>query len=317
MNILITGANGFVGNHLAKYLTTQNHSVIAGARHTYPKLSQIKQFTYTDFSPSSAWQANLTNINVIVHCAARVHVLNDNSTEPLTAYRDVNTLGTIELAKQALQAGVKRFVFISTIKVNGESTELGKPFKETDKPKPTDPYAVSKLEAEVQLAKLVANQDMELVIIRPPLVYGVGVKANFASMINLIKTQMPMPFANIRNQRSFVSITNLCHFISICCQHPNAVNSEFLVSDGEDLSTPELFKLIANAYSTKARLFALPTILLNGLGRLLFINNRLAKLTDNLQLDISKAKTELNWQPKETMAQALKHMAKNNQRVIK
>ncbi|WNC71198.1 SDR family oxidoreductase [Thalassotalea psychrophila] len=297
MNILITGANGFVGKHLTKYLITQNHTVTAGTRHACLELPQTEQFIYDNFNPSLKWQTALANIDVVIHCAARVHLLNDKSTDPLTVYREVNTKATVELAKQAMATGVKRFIFISSIKVNGESTLPDKPFTELDEPKPTDPYAISKLEAEMQLAELTANTSMDLVIIRPPLVYGPGVKANFAKMISYVQKGIPLPFGAIKNKRSLVAIDNLTHFIELCCKHPKAANQTFLISDDNDLSSTQLLTQISKALNKQSRLMAIPQKLLSFALIIIGLKQQALRLLENLQISPNKAKALLNWQP--------------------
>ena len=295
--VLITGSSGFVGQYLSQYLQGNNVHVID----TYRKLpatvtSDSQHFAVGSIDAHTQWQPALENVDVIIHLAARVHVMQETHTDPLSAFRAVNTEGTLNLAKQAVTAGVKRFVYLSTIKVNGEQT-FEVPFNADDSSNPQDPYAVSKFEAEQQLMELGEKTGIEIVIIRPPLVYGPGVKGNFKRLIGLISKSIPLPFSRINNSRSLVSLQNLCSLINVCLTHPKAVKEVFLVSDGDDLSTSELFERIALATGKKSRLFYLPEILLRLLFFMLNRSSEYERLFGSLQVDISKNNTILDWHP--------------------
>ncbi len=248
-----------------------------------------------------------------------VHVMNDSSSNPLEDFREVNTHGTLNLAQQAADAGVKRFIFISSIKVNGESTELGLPFKSDDHFIPTDPYGLSKYEAEVGLRKIAEKTGMEVVIIRPPLVYGPGVKANFAAMMKWVNKGLPLPFGGIKNnKRSLVSVDNLVDLIITCIDHPKAVNQTFLVSDDEDLSTSQLLSNMASALNVPNRLLPIPASWLSLVAKLLGKPAIAQRLCGSLQVDISKTKKLLNWRPPYSTAECMKKTAdvflKNNKK---
>jgi nucleoside-diphosphate-sugar epimerase len=246
---------------------------------------------------ATPWAAALPEVDVVIHLAARVHVMNDNTTDPLAAFRQVNTQGTLNLARQAAIAGVKRFVFISSVKVNGELTQPGRPFSESDAPHPQDAYGVSKHEAELGLRLIAAETGMEVVIIRPPLVYGPGVKANFAALMRAVQRGWPLPLGAVHNQRSLVALDNLVNFIITCITHPKAANQTFLVSDGQDLSTTELVHGMARAAGVPTRLLPVPVWALQTGAKLLGKGDAVQRLCGNLQVDISKARTLLGWVP--------------------
>ena len=227
--ILLTGYSGFVGSHLLN--TLNSYYTVSLLGRTPPKNVDFN-FHQSELNELSDFSESLVDVNVLIHCAARAHIMNDDCQDPLTEFRKVNTHGTLNLAKQAAAAGVSRFIYISSIKVNGDSTEVNKPFKYNDKHNPLDPYGLSKSEAETALFELGKKTGMEIVIIRPPLVYGEGVKANFASLMNLVKKGLPLPFRWInKNNRSLVSVYNLCDLITVCIIHPKAANNVFLASD--------------------------------------------------------------------------------------
>ena len=309
--VLVTGASGFVGRVLIQTLLDNDYNVIAAVRSetvTYP--DEVELLRYSDISDND-WGVKLSSVDIIIHAAARVHVMDEYSTDPLTAFREVNVTGTLNLAKQAALSDVKRFIFISSVKVNGEMTLKGKPFEPTDDFIPSDPYGLSKYEAEQGLLKLAKQTEMEVVIIRPPLVYGLGVKANFAAMINLIKKGLPMPFGAINNQRSLVSLDNLVNFIIHCIDHPKAANEIFLISDGEDVSTTELIKKVAKAFDKKAWLLHIPVSWMTFIAKLVGKTDVTERLFGSLQVDSSKARDLLGWKPVVTMDEQLKKIAEN------
>jgi nucleoside-diphosphate-sugar epimerase len=255
------------------------------------------------------WSAALCEVNVVIHLAARVHMMNDTSVDPLAEFRKVNVAGTLNLAQQAAKAGAKRFIFISSVKVNGEHTELGKPFTEVAAANPQDAYAISKFEAEQGLLQIAQQTGMEVVIIRPPLVYGAGVKANFASMMRVVKRGIPLPLGAIYNKRSFVYVENLVSLILCCIDHSAAANQTFLVSDGQDISTTELLRGCADALGVKARLLPIPQRLIEILAVIIGKREVAQRLCGNLQVDISKARTLLDWTPPISLADGLKATA--------
>lgn len=314
MKLILTGSTGFVGKVILEKIESFNVTVIGRSK---PKSLKDIEFFQANIDANSNYESALSGGDVLIHSAARAHIMDDDSSDPLTAFREVNTLGTINLAKHAAQAGIKRFIFISSIKVNGEQTYRDKPFSAEDAPSPEDPYGVSKAEAEEQLRKLSKETGMEVVIIRPPLVYGPGVKANFAAMMRLAATGVPLPFGAIKeNRRSLVSVYNLVDLIVNCISHPNAANQTFLVSDDEDLSTAQMIKELGVALGKSGRMLYLPVKLFEVLGKVTGKSAIVYRLCGSLQVDISKTKQLLDWQPpvslKEGFARTAEHHLKNN-----
>lgn len=313
MIVLLTGTTGFVGHALLARLSAQPAlELIAVSRRSLPELSaSIAQARIADLTADTAWQPVLQSVEVVVHAAARVHVMHDTSSDPLAEFRKVNVDGTLNLARQAAAAGVRRFIFISSIKVNGEGTALDEPYYADARPAPADPYGISKMEAEQGLRTLAAATGMEVVIIRPVLVYGPGVKANFLSMMRWLHKGVPLPFGAIHNRRSLVALDNLVDLIVTCIDHPAAANQTFLVSDGEDLSTTELLSRMGVALGKPTRLLPVPSRLLE-VGAAMLGKQALAqRLCGSLQVDISKTRELLNWTPPVTVDQALRKTAEN------
>ena len=317
MKVLVTGASGFIGKSLCEELVGQNKLVIAAVRVNYVEYAGVESRQVGEIENTTDWSKILNNMSVVVHLAARVHVMHDNALNPLEEFRKVNVHGTLQLAREAAKAGVKRFIFVSSIKVNGESSEIGKPFTAADLPSPQDAYGISKLEAEQGL-KLIAQQTgMEVVIIRPPLVYGDGVKANFANMLRMTKRSIPLPFGAIHNKRSFVFIGNLVSLIVRCIEHPNAANQTFLVSDGCDLSTTQLLRACAAALGVETRIFSVPKKLIEVVAAILGKQDVAQRLCGNLQVDISKARALLDWAPPFTVEEGLRITANGFNKVNK
>ena len=307
--ILVTGATGFVGTALVGRLAADRafNGVIAAVRQTVALFPEgVRQFPVGDLLPATDWSAALQDVDKLVHCAARVHVMQDDSTDPLRAYRLVNVEGTLNLARQAAASGVRRFVCVSSIKVNGEATQPRQPFSADDLPAPLDPYGVSKLEAEQGLREIEAKTGMEVVIVRPPLVYGPGVKANFASMVRWVARGLPLPFGAINNARSMVALGNLVDLLVTCLKHPEAAGQTFLVSDGEDVSTTELLRRTAQALKKKTLLLPIPTFVLESGAALLGKRAVAQRLCGSLQVDIDKTRRLLGWNPPLTLDQGLK-----------
>ena len=304
--LLITGATGFVGKAVCEQALHHGLSVKGALRIRVEVPSCIEPFVVGEINGLTGWGNALRDVNVVVHLAARVHVMHDTEADPLTAFRAVNVDGTLNLARQAAAAGVKRFVFISSVKVNGESTPPGQAFTEADAPKPQDAYGQSKHEAEQGLCQLSADTGMEVVIIRPPLVYGPGVKANFAALLRAVQRGWPLPLGTVHNQRSLVALSNLVDFIVTCITHPQAANQTFLVSDGQDLSTTELVRGMARAAGVPARLLPVPVWALQAGASLLGKGDALQRLCGNLQVDISKARSLLGWVPPVSVEQGLR-----------
>jgi nucleoside-diphosphate-sugar epimerase len=307
--ILVTGSTGFVGSALLKRLLKDGLEVRAIARSSLSaELKDVQHHKICDITASTDWNAALNRVCVVVHCAARVHVMNDDAMDPLQAYRDVNVHGTLNLARQAAQVGVKRFVFVSSIKVNGEATQPCQPFTADQAPAPLDPYGVSKLEAEQGLREIEAQTGMEVVIVRPPLVYGPGVKANFASMMRWVARGIPLPLGAIHNARSMVALDNLVDLLMTCLKHPGAAGQTFLVSDGEDVSTTNLLFRAAQAMEKKIFLLPVPVFWLMAAATLLGKRDVAQRLCGSLQVDMSKTRRLLGWVPPLTLDQGLKRV---------
>ncbi|WKY93033.1 UDP-glucose 4-epimerase family protein [Vibrio metoecus] len=305
--ILITGSNGFLGSSIVDKIQHQSVKLLDRGSSNKHSCSEFFQHVINSFDD---YGCALEGCHVVIHCAARVHVMDDKETEPLTLYREVNTAGTINLAKQAIDSGVKRFIFISSIKVNGEGALVGRPFKPEDNHAPEDDYGLSKSEAEKQLVDLAKDSGMEVVIIRPTLVYGPGVKANFASLMNLVSKGMPLPFGSItQNKRSLVSINNLVDLIVTCIDHPKAANQVFLVSDDHDVSTSEMVRELAIALDKPTWQLPVPIWCYKLFGKLFGKSDIVDRLTGSLQVDISHTKETLGWKPPQTLQEGFKQTA--------
>jgi len=310
MNILVTGATGFVGRAVVQQLSMFEGSCVAAAvRHESVSLPKsVRQIICGDLTALTDYSAALEGMDIVLHAAARVHIMNDDVYDPLSEFRRVNVDGTLNLARQAAKAGVKRFVFISSIKVNGEGTTINKPFKPDDAVTTQDPYGLSKWEAEQGLFELASETGMEVVVIRPPLIYGPGVKANFQKMIEWVQKGVPLPLGAVNNKRSLVALDNLVDFIITCTIHPKAANEIFLISDGEDVSTTELLQKVARALGRSARLMSVPVGLMTSVAKALGKEDVVNRLFGSLQVDSSKARELLGWKPVITMDEQLRKL---------
>jgi UDP-N-acetyl-alpha-D-quinovosamine dehydrogenase len=299
MRILVTGAAGFIGGAVVDRAVLDPTLEVWGSERSVAaegKMSHRRTFL-RDLAPDTDWSNAISGVDAVVHTAARVHLMNDLAHDPLLEFRRINVEGTLALARQAVEAGVRRFIFISSIKVNGEYTLPGAPFAADDTPNPSDPYGVSKHEAEEGLRRLSEESGLELVIIRPVLVYGPGVRANFLSMMRWIYRGVPLPLGAIHNKRSLVALENLVDLIMTCIHHGSAANEIFLVSDGVDLSTTELLRRVARSLDRPARLVSVPPRVLAGVARLLGKEDVVQRLCGSLQVDISKTRQVLGWTP--------------------
>ncbi|MBU4261432.1 MAG: NAD-dependent epimerase/dehydratase family protein [Proteobacteria bacterium] len=293
--VLITGVNGFVGRHLAEYLHAGGVGV-SGTRRSNdgPLPGWVNGHSLSLPANEKQLDTVLAGCDFVVHLAGRVHQRDEEGDDLRQAYHSVNVLGTLQLARQAVRAGVKRFVFVSTIKVNGERT-FGRPFTAADQSAPLGDYAVSKYEAEQGLLEIAVRQGLEVVIVRPPLVYGDEVKGNLARLQGLIKKGVPLPLASIRNKRDLISIGNLCDVIAITLVHPAAANEIFLVADGVPFSTPDLVRFLAGKTGRRARLFPFPVSLLRLAGTMTSRKPLVDRLCDSLEVNTEKTVTVLGW----------------------
>jgi nucleoside-diphosphate-sugar epimerase len=307
MTVLVTGATGFIGRAFVARAAAEYPGVVRAAvrreSSNYP--SRVSTVHVGELDAATDWSAALTSADVVVHTAARVHLKRDISVDPLAEFRRVNVGGTLHLATQAASRGVRRFIFISSVKVNGEETVPGRPFAADDKPAPVDPYGISKTEAEFALRGLSRKTGMDVVIIRPVLVYGPGVKGNFLSMMRWLDRGLPLPFGSIHNQRSLVSLDNLIDLILKCVGHPAAKNQTFLVSDGEDMSTTELLRRTARAMMKEPRLIPVPESVVRRAASVLGRAEVGQRLCGSLQVDISKTCRILAWTPPDHVNAAL------------
>ncbi len=307
--VMITGATGFIGQALSNALDRCGVPVVRVVRTTLPSHSNHghRVVIIDDIGPNTDWTTALTGVDCIVHCAARVHMMRDKTAESLAAFRAVNTEGTLHLAREAAAVGVRRFIFLSSIKVNGDSTPAGRPFHASDAPSPRDPYGISKNEAEDGLRQLSTQTSMEHVIVRPPLVYGPGVKANFAAMVRWIESGIPLPLGGVeQNRRSLVSIDNLVDLLIKCIEHPLAANETFLGSDGHDLSTADLLRRMAASIGKRARLISVSTTLLRFAALAVGQSAVAQRLLGSLQVDIRKTRQTLNWSPPVSVDEGLR-----------
>lgn len=304
--VLVTGANGFVGRALCDALAVSGRRVRRAVRAETAGLEDA--IAVGDICGSTDWGRALDSVSCVVHLAARTHVLRETASDPLAEYRRINVDGTDALARQAARAGVRRVVFLSSIKVNGEAAAA--PFTERDAPRPEDGYGISKWEAEQALARAAAEGAMEFVILRPPLVYGPGVRGNFLRMMRLVARGVPLPIASIANRRSLIYLGNLVDAIVAVSGSPRAAGRTFLVSDGEDVSTPDLARAIAHALGVPPRLLPCPRTVLELGAALTGRRAELARLTGSLQVDGSALRRELGWSPRHTLAQGLAETAR-------
>jgi nucleoside-diphosphate-sugar epimerase len=295
--ILVTGANGFVGTALINKLIAEEWTVTGAVRSESDlrDVGGVSIFEIGNIDENTDWKTALRGIEAVVHTAARVHVMKDTPADPLKAYRSVNVHGTIQLARQAAASGVRRFVFISTIKVNGEENTAA--YKETDKPAPIDPYGISKLQAEKELLKLTCQTGLEVVVLRPPLIYGPGVRANFLKLLQAVDSGLPIPLASINNRRSMIYIENFVDAIVLCLRHPKAAGQTFLVSDGENHSTPDLIRRIAAALGRSPRLIHFSPKILQYLARVIGKGQVVDRLIGSLTVDDTKIRHYLGWRP--------------------
>lgn len=308
MTVLVTGASGFVGPAACRALRAAGHHVIAAARRpeTAPPGFETRQVG--DLGPQCDWSSALNGIDCVLHLAARAHVMNDAETDPLTVFRKVNRDGTARLAEQAAAAGVRRLVFVSTIKVNGEATALGRPFRAEDAPNPTDPYGIAKAEAERELAAIGARTGLEWVVVRPPLVHGPAAKGNLAALLRGLRRGLPLPLGAIDNRRDLIGVDNLAHLLALTTVHPDAAGGTFLARDGEAVSTPELIRRLGRSLGRPARLLPIPPAVLGTVLGLMGKRSTYERLVQSLEVDDGTTRTTLDWHPPLSLDQGLARM---------
>ena len=308
--ILVTGASGFIGQSLCETLSKSGRSVLGAVRNLNSILinKNIEYIPVGDIAFKKNWKDLLVDVDCIIHCAGRAHIIKETTKIPIELYRLINVEATRELAKQAAEVGVKKFIFLSSIKVLGENTNARKPFTIFDKPNPIQDYAISKYEAEQTLLELSFKTGLEVTIIRPPLVYGSQSKGNLSRLIKLINSGIPIPFGAIKNNRSMIGIDNLADLIIRCAEHPDASGKTFLVSDGQDLSTPDLIKLIAMEMGRSVRLFPVPIPWLKFFSFFIGRQSDIGRLTGSLQVDTDYTKKLLDWTPLITVEEGIRRM---------
>lgn len=307
MKVFVTGAGGFVGAHVVGVLSdSKENEIIALLRKpgTVNKVPGVR-YVVNDLSALEPLREVLTGVDVVIHAAGRAHILDDIAPDPLAEFRAINRDATLRLAKLAADCDVSRFIYFSSVKVLGESTAGNCVFTNRSQPNPRDPYAVSKHEAELGLRRLAVDAEMEVVIIRPPLVYGVGVKGNFEQLIKAVTRAIPLPLASVRNRRSMVSIDNLVDFVALCIEHPCAANRTFLVSDNDNLSTPQLITSLAEALGVRRRLFKVHPAILKWIFTLFRKQGMYDRLCGSMVVDIHDTMESLEWKPSQTVGEAL------------
>ena len=304
--ILVTGSSGFVGKPLCKTLIAKGYQVRQITRNK--ALANGNDVVFIDSIGSQTdWTEALKGVDTVIHLAARAHMMNETSQNPIEVYREINTFGTTKLAQDALKQGIKRFIYISTIKVNGESTIV--PFRESSTPNPTDPYGISKFEAEKLLKDLCKNTPMNLVILRPPLIYGPAAKGNVQRIISLIQKGIPLPFGCINNKRTMLYLNNLIDLLLHILGYQEKINDTFLVSDRESLSTKELVQELAAVLNPKQIIAPVPICILKALGRILGRSDEIQRLTENLEVDTTYLTQKLGWKPPYSPQQGLRETA--------
>lgn len=317
MKFMISGAAGFVGKALCAELLRRGQSVSATVRSGSSLIEKAEAIIVGAIDSKTNWADALRDVDVVIHLAARVHVMRESATDPLAEFLKVNLHGTLNLARQAACSGARRLVYVSSIKVNGEQTSTTQSFTELDEPSPQDFYSISKWQAEQALWRIAQETSMEIVVVRPPLVYGSGVKGNFAQMLKVAATHIPLPFASVHNRRSLIYVENLVDALISCATHPVAAGQTYLVCDGEDVSTPDLLRQLRGATKCPARLFPFPSSWLRKLGKLSGKPKQVERLLGSLQVDSGKIRRDLKWVPPYTLQQGLQATAESHRRLGK
>ena len=300
MKVLVTGSSGFIGSALVEFLSKIDNVIVVAMVRSKQHISSDKNIEYrlAEIGAGGDISIVLDDIDVVVHSAGRAHIMHDKAADPFAEFTRVNTNGTVSLAQLSAESGVKRFIFLSTIKVNGDCNEPSAPMSVHSAPNPSDPYSLSKFEAELGIQRIAFNSKLSFTIIRPTIVYGPGVKGNLSTLLKLLKFRVPMPLKGFtKNSRSMVGIDNLISLIEVCINHPNAVNRIFLVSDGDDISTSRLIDLLEKSVGHKSINFYFPVKILSWLARILGFEDSFRRFTDTLSVDIDHTCSELNWKP--------------------
>lgn len=309
--ILVTGASGFVGKAFCAEALERGIQVRSVIRSGKKLQSSLDCFVIDDMISMPDWLDALHGCDAVIHLAARVHIMRETADDPLSEFRLLNVAGTEHLARSASAAGIKRFVYVSSVKVNGEETNHDEVYTELDMAAPQDPYGISKWEAEKKLQQISEETGLEIVIVRPPLVYGAGVKGNFAQLISAVAKGVPFPFASVKNKRSLIYVRNLVDALMLCVTHPKAAGNTYLVSDAEAVSTPELLRKISLAMGKQPRLFPCPSILLKLAAKLFRKTEQISRLLSSLQVDSSKIRRDLGWVPPYSLDDGLKATVKD------
>ncbi len=317
MKFMISGAGGFVGKALCAELLRRGQSVSAAVRSGNSLIENAEIIVIGAIDGETNWADALRDVDVVIHLAARVHVMRENAADPLAEFLQVNLHGTLNLARQAASFGVKRLVYVSTIKVNGEQASATQSFTELDEPSPQDFYSISKWQAEQALWRIAQETGLEIVVVRPPLVYGPGVKGNFAQMLAVIAERIPLPLASVDNRRSLIYVENLVDALIACATHPVAAEQTYLVCDGEDISTPDLLRQLGDAMGCPARILPFPLSWLRMLGKLSGKSDQVERLLGSLQVDSGKIRRDLNWAPPYTLQHGLQATAESYRRLGK
>jgi nucleoside-diphosphate-sugar epimerase len=311
--VCVSGASGFVGRELCHLLLARGIEVVGATRkpsaELFPDHKLFSQAVVGNVGPETDWGQALAGVDAVFHLAARVHVMRDTAHDPLAEFRLANVQASVCLAHAAAASGVKRFIYVSSVKVNGEETSPGCRYSELDAPHPQDPYGISKWEAEQALQRVAADTGIELVIVRPPLLYGAGVKGNFAQMLAAVWRRLPLPLAAVHNRRSLLYVGNLADALLACASHPAAAGQIYLVSDGEDVSTSDLLRRLAAALGVPSRLFPCPPAMLRLAGRLAGRSAQVGRLLGSLEVDSAKIRRDLNWVPPYSLQQGLQAVA--------
>lgn len=315
LRIQVTGISGFVGQAVCVQAVRHGFAVRGALRKQGDLPSSVEPVVVGEINGATDWSGALSDVNIVLHLAARVHVMCDAADDPLKEFRRVNTAGTEHLARSAAASGVKRLVYVSSIGVNGLQTARDQAYSETDKPNPHNPYALSKWEAEQALQRVAQETGLEVVIVRPPLVYGVGAPGNFAQMLRVLAKGIPLPLASVHNQRSLIYVGNLVDALILCATHPAAAGQTYLVSDGEDISTPDLLRQLGAAMGHPARLFPCPPALLKLVGRLTGKAEQVERLLGSLRVDSGKIRRELYWRPPYTLSEGLQNTGASMQHI--